>query len=281
MEKRVIIALSIILVALIGIIFIISLLFNNNKKTNEEPLPIEQGEELPVDVFSSLLSIKGIVEGINITQGGYQYMNENSDISNIVEKMRNDLSVTNVRSNVDIENRTFCFSLKDSEGNNLCIDNVHGDVLQGFNCNNSKLCEAEIINLEEPEIIPNPEQIIPEEQAVPILKQEVTVGETLIKRYDDSGDQIIYINDKEYGPYEQAYIIYNEIDWGLLLLYKGSWYVNINGKAKGPYVERPVVESYGEELGYSYVKDDQYYVVLNNEIYGPYEDLIEFDINNK
>ncbi len=293
MEKRVIIALSVILVALIGIIFIISLLFtNNNKKVNESPLPIGQGEESPVDVFSSLLSIKGIVEGINITQGGYQYMNENSDISNIVEKMRNDLNVTNIKSNADIGNKTFCFSLKDNEGKNLCIDNEHRDILQGFSCENSKLCKAVLIQdptIKEPETVSDLEEQETSEETVkivieetePVLKQEVTVKDTIIKIYESGEEKMLYINDKEYGPYEQVQIISNEKYWGLLLLYNGSWYVNINGKAKGPYAERPVVEFYGEDLGFSYIKDGKYYVNLSNEIYGPYDDLTEFDINNK
>ena len=92
---------------------------------------------------------------------------------------------------------------------------------------------------------------------------------------------IVFINEKEFGPYSQAYITHNENEWGLLMNYNNKWYVNINGKAFGPYLEKPTVEFYGENIGFSYIKDNKYYVNLNSQIYGPYDDLIEFNLNEK
>ncbi|MDD3032439.1 MAG: hypothetical protein PHX52_00300 [Candidatus Pacebacteria bacterium] len=291
MDKKIIIILSIILVSLMGVVFIVSLLINNNKKQTQEvvenPIVEEEGNVFS-DIPTALSSLKSLIDNIKITQGGYQYINDNEEMISAVNAIK-EFKVSNMKSNVDKDKQIFCFSLTSKEGKNFCIDNLNEQVLEEFTCSSKStscvvvpvVIPSEGVEGEIPEIVPEEEvpEIIPEEQE-PILKQEVTVGETVIKRYDDEGKQVIYINDKEYGPYEEAYIIYKETDWGLLLLYQGSWYVDINGKVTGPYTERPVVEFYGEDLGYSYLKDGKYYVSLNNETYGPYDDLVEFNINN-
>lgn len=266
MDKKVIIILSIILASLIGIIFLISLMINNNtKKAQEEAPEVINQEEVelgsPQDVSSLLLSVKGLIENIDFVQEGSGAVFDNEEINTIIQKMKEE-GATKIKTGLG-KMGSFCFSLIDAEANNLCVDKDNEGVLPGFNCSEAKKCLS--IN----------------EELGPILKDEITVQGTTIKRYDDNGSQTVFINDKEYGPYAKVYIAYTETEWGLLLAYDGNWYVNINGKAKGPYVERPVVEAYGEKIGYSYLKDGKYYVSLNGEIFGPYEDLTEFDINNK
>lgn len=46
-------------------------------------------------------------------------------------------------------------------------------------------------------------------------------------------------------------------------------------------LEKPTIEFYGNEVGFYYIKDNNYYINLNDRVYGPYDDLTEFDLNEE
>lgn len=284
MDKRLIIILSIILFSLIGIIFIVSSMFSKNESNNnainqEEPSSIEK-------VNSELSNIKNIIG--NITDG-YEHLYDNQDFLNSINELKA-LGVTNIISNIDPQNQTYCLSLV-KDGINLCIDNDYIGNIDVSYCGRDNIActipfEEEPIIEEEEAPINEEEPIIEEDEVVEepelVLKEEVKVKDTSISIYENGdGSKIVFINEKEFGPYSQAYITHSENEWGLLMNYNNKWYVNINGKAFGPYLEKPTVEFYGENIGFSYIKDNKYYINLNNQIHGPYDDLTEFDLNEE
>ncbi len=291
MDKRLIIILSIILFSLIGIIFIVSSMFSKNESNNnainqEEPSSIEK-------VNSELSNIKNIIG--NITDG-YEHLYDNQDFLNSINELKA-LGVTNIISNIDPQNQTYCLSLV-KDDINLCIDNDYIGNIDVSYCGRDNIActilfeeepiieeEETPINEEEP-IIEEETPIYEEDEVVEgpelVLKEEVKVKNNSISIYENKeSSKIVFINEKEFGPYSQAYITHNENEWGLLMNYNNKWYVNINGKAFGPYLEKPTVEFYGENIGFSYIKDNKYYINLNNQIHGPYDDLTEFDLNEE
>lgn len=280
MDKKIIIVLTIILIALIGIIFIISSMFSKKEAPVEEPIIEEPIIEEPV--VNTLDQVNGLVGNIKIIfeqekgiSGGYISVYENQAFLSSIEALQA-LEVSNMRSSIDKENGNFCFYLS-KDGTDICIDSQSEGILNTPFCtetNVSCLNNKQIV-IEEDEVIS-----VSEVEEELILKQEVTVLQTNLKKYSSNltGEETITINGKEYGPYTKSYIIYNDSEWGLLMEYNSKWYVNINGKAFGPYTERPIVEAYGENMGYSYVKEGEYYVFLSGETYGPYQDLTEFSL---
>lgn len=286
MDKRLIIVLSIIIFSLIGIIFIVSLMFsknesNNNVSNQEEPSSIEK-------VNSELFDIKNTIG--NITDG-YEHLYDNQDFLNSINELKA-LGATNIISNINPQNQTYCLSLV-KDGVNLCIDNDYiGNIDVSYCSRDNITCT---VPFEEEPIIEDEETSINEEGETPIkeedeiieepeliLKEEVKVKNTSISIYEnEGGGKIVFINEKEFGPYSEAYITYNESEWGLSMNYNNKWYINTNGKAFGPYLEKPTVEFYGENIGFSYIKDNKYYVNLNGQIYGPYDDLTEFNLNEE
>lgn len=285
MDKRLIIVLSIIIFSLIGIIFIVSLMFsknesNNNVSNQEEPSSIEK-------VNSELFDIKNIIG--NITDG-YEHLYDNQDFLNSINELKA-LGATNIISNINPQNQTYCLSLV-KDGVNLCIDNDYiGNIDVSYCSRDNITCtvpfeEEPIIEEEETSINEEGETPIKEEDEIIeepelILKEEVKVKNTSISIYEEGGSKIVFINEKEFGPYGEVDITYNESEWGLSMNYNNKWYINTNGKAFGPYLEKPTVEFYGENIGFSYIKDNKYYVNLNGQIYGPYDDLTEFNLNEE
>lgn len=288
MDKRLIIILSIILFSLIGIIFIVSSMFSKNENNNnvinqEEPSSIEK-------VNSELSNIKNIIG--NITDG-YEHLYDNQDFLNSINELKA-LGATNIISNINPQNQTYCLSLV-KDDISLCIDNNYIGNIDVSYCGRDNI--ACTIPFEEEPIIEEEETPINEEEEKEetpikeedgaiegpelILKEEVNVKNTNISIYEEGGSKTVFINEKEFGPYSEAYITYSESEWGLLMNYNNKWYVNINGKAFGPYLEKPTVEFYGENIGFSYTKDNKYYVNLNGQIHGPYDDLTEFDLNEE
>ncbi|MDD4661663.1 MAG: hypothetical protein PHG24_00070 [Candidatus Pacebacteria bacterium] len=285
MDKKIVIVLAVILISLIGIIFIISSMFSKKEEIVNEEVPVIEQEVSSLDqVINDVNNLKVIIEGEKINLGGYISAYTNESFLNIIEDLKV-LGVSGMRSNIDKENSAFCFYLS-KDGLDICIDNNNEGIVNSAFCTETNISCFNGEQIIPEENIPEetvPEENIPEETVVEdrlILKQEVSVSETNLKIYSSSltGEEKVFINDKEYGPYEESYIVYSELEWGLLLKYNGKWYVNINGKAFGPYIERPVVEAYGEKMGYSYVKDEEYYVFLSGETYGPYQDLTEFSL---
>ena len=275
MDKKIIIVLVVILIALIGIIFIISSMFSK-KEVIEEPIIEEPIVNVLDQVTLLVKNIKTIFEQEKGISGGYISTYENESFMSDIEDLRV-LDVSNMRSSVDKENLNFCFYLL-KDGLDICIDSQNEGILNASFCTEANVsCQnnGEVVVGEGEETISAPQV---EEEL--ILKQEVTVLETNLKKYSSNltGEETISINGKDYGPYTESYIIYNDSEWGLLMEYNSKWYVNINGKAFGPYIERPVVEAYGENMGYSYVKEGKYYVFLSGETYGPYQDLTEFSL---
>ncbi|MDD2519306.1 MAG: hypothetical protein PHG18_05420 [Bacilli bacterium] len=259
---------------------------NNNAINQEEPSSIEK-------VNSELSNIKNIIG--NITDG-YEHLYDNQDFLNSINELKA-LGATNIISNIDPQNQTYCLSLV-KDDINLCIDNDYIGNIDVSYCGRDNI--ACIIPFEEEPIIEEEEAPINEEEPIieeetPIyeedevvegpelvLKEEVKVKNNSISIYENKeSSKIVFINEKEFGPYSQAYITHNENEWGLLMNYNNKWYVNINGKAFGPYLEKPTVEFYGENIGFSYIKDNKYYINLNNQIHGPYDDLTEFDLNEE
>ncbi len=293
MDKKLIIVLSIILFALIGIIFIISLVISGNSSNNEQESTVPVIEET---IDSELSNIKNIIENVKINKGGYEYLYNDQSFLDSINKLKALGGVTIV-SNIDPLTQTYCLSLVNSKDNSYsCIDNNFIGILETPSCGrdnivcmipqseevseNNEEAISQNDNILEEEIINN-EELVEEEPELAFV-EEVTVGSTAISKYKNNDNQeIIFINGKEYGPYSESYITYNQNEWGILMKYNNKWYVNINGKAAGPYIEKPEVEFYGGSLGFSYVKDGKYYVKLSDEVYGPYDDLLEFDVNNE
>jgi len=289
MDKKIIIILSIILFSLIGIIFIISSIISGNSSNGS--LPDSENnigqEEVPSaeDINTELSNIRNIIENTKTNKGGYEYLYDEQEFLNSVTKLKT-LGGTNIISNINPQNQTYCLSLLNN-GINLCIDNNFIGSVAISNCNRNNTTCA-IIGIEEREsgeseviLEEEKEEVVAIEEPKTTLEEEVKVGNTTISKYkNENGQEIIFVNEKEYGPYIESYIVYDESEWGILMNYNNKWYVNINGKATGPYLEKPTVEFYEDNLGFSYLKDDNYYVNLKNEIYGPYSDLTEFDLDN-
>jgi len=294
MDKKLVVILVIIICSLIGITFLVSSMLP--KEALNEPTQ----QENTFDVNLELANIQNIIEGVKIDEGKYNDLYNNQEFLDKINELKT-LGASSIVSNIDPQNEKYCISFI-FNGSNLCIDNIYIGGVDNSGCirgntscfNNVEQAEAiEIIMPEqvEEEIISteeDPVEVIEVEQIEEIkvieglsLEEEVIVGETSISKYkNNNGQEIIFINEKEHGPYSESYITYNDSGWGVLCNYNDKWYVNLNGKATGPYTQKPVVEFYGEDLGFSYIKNDEYYVNLNGKTYGPYEDLLEFNLDN-
>jgi len=257
-------------------------------------------QENTFDVNLELANIKNVIEGVKNGDGKYDDLYNNQEFLDKITELKN-LGASSIVSNIDPQNEKYCVSFI-FDGSILCIDNIYTGSVDNSGCVRGNVsCFSNVEQSEAIEIIMSEqveeENISEEEDPVEVieveqieeaetieglsLEEEVTVGETSISKYKNSdGQEIIFINEKEHGPYSESYITYNDNDWGVLCNYNNKWYVNLNGKATGPYAQKPVVEFYGEDLGFSYIKNDEYYVNLNGKTYGPYEDLLEFNSNN-
>ncbi|MDD4358256.1 MAG: hypothetical protein PHY30_00380 [Candidatus Pacebacteria bacterium] len=290
MDKKIAIVLSIVLFSLIGIIFLVSSMIPKESSVKEAQQESEETnqEEQVFDISSEVNSIKIIIEEDKTNELTYRHLYNNQQFLDKIVELKT-AGASNIISNIDPENEKYCLSLN-YNGSNFCVDNEFLGSVDVPNCREDNYtCVIEIIEQEdEPMEIIMPEeeqetQVVEEEKAeVLALEKDINVGSTNIKKYknNNSGEETIVINGKEYGPYSESYITYDENDWGILCNYKQKWYVNINGKATGPYEGEPSIEFYGEDLGFSYVKNNAYYVNLKNKVYGPYSDLSEFNINN-
>lgn len=295
MDKKLIIVLLVILFALIGITFIIGLIISGNPSEGENKTGQENVPQTEETIDSELFNLKNIIENVKISKGGYEYLYDDEGFLNSVNKLKA-MGAVNIISNINPLSQTYCLTLFHGENNiSSCIDNNFIGTLETSACDrNNIICvipQNEEVSETTEEVIPENNDIVEEddgkeveEEEVPelVLTENVTVGNTTIARYKNNEQkEIIFINEKEYGPYSETYIMHNESEWGLAMNYNGKWYVNINGKAVGPYTQKPTIEFYDESLGFSYIKDDKYYVKIGDEIYGPYDDLLEFDLNNK
>ena len=264
-DKKTILILGLVLLSLGGIIFILFSLFSKPEEVifNEE-------EEVNViqEINDELFKIR------NILENDIALFNKNPEVLNIVEKLK-ELGSRNIVSNIDSKNQLYCFALT-NDGKSFCVDNNFIGDIDVFYCNKDNAsCAMSTIEEEIEEI----EEI---EEVMFVLKEEALIKDTEILIYEKrDGGVIVIIDDEEFGPYSEADLVYNEAEWGVLMSYNQKWYVNINGKARGPYLKKPVMEFYEDNLGFSFEKDNKYYVILMDQVYGPYDDLLEFDINEK
>lgn len=295
MDKKLIIVLLAILFALIGIIFIISLIISGNPFEGESKIEQENTPQIKETIDSELLKLKIVIENVKMNKGGYEHLYDSEDFLNSINELKA-MGAVNIVSNIDPLSQTYCLALLNSENNvSSCIDNNFIGNLESPACGRDNIaCEIpqnEDIPENIEEIVDESDNIteegdveenIEEEEVLElILLETVTVKDTIIEKYkNNEGKEIIFINKKEFGPYNETFIVHNETDWGISMDYNGSWYVNINGKPVGPYVEKPIIEFYDESLGFSYIKNNKYYVAIGTDIYGPYGDLSEFNLNN-